>query len=294
MTSTIKLFTNPDREVPMRVIVCGLPRTGTMSVRLALHQLGIYRCYHMVSVLGDLDSQADLWVAAFDNKYGDEKTRGAPWTRAQWDEILGTYQATVDMPAVVFSVELARAYPEAKVIVMRRDPDAWYASVSGTIVKAMKPTTAWNWIVTLYCAALDSRQRGWIRLGMTMDKYLASLHEKKSAVAWFHSMYEEFADGIPADRRLEYTVGDGWGPLCAYLDLPVPMVRDEATGEPVEAPFPRANDRASWLKEYASIRAQMASGATWNLINWTCRLAAIAGLGFVLWTSVGSQAGGEL
>lgn len=258
-------------------------------MRLALHQLGIYHCYHMVSVISNLDSQADLWVGAFNNKYGDEKTRGTPWTRAQWDKILGTSQATVDMPAVVFSVELARAYPEAKVIVMRRDPETWYESVSGTIVKAMKPTTVWDWIVTLYCAALDSRQRSWIRMGMTMDKYLASLHDKEAAISWFHSMYTEFTDGIPADRRIEYTISDGWGPLCKHLNQPVPQVRDEVTGELVEAPFPRANDRATWMKEYYSIRAQIASGATWNLINWACRLTAVAGFGFLLWVYSRSQ-----
>ncbi|KAJ3486813.1 hypothetical protein NLG97_g6543 [Lecanicillium saksenae] len=272
MGSITNLYTSTGREVPMRVIVCGLPRTGTMSMRKALHQLGVYRCYHMVSVIGDLDSQADLWVRAFRNKYGDESSSGTPWTREQWDEILGTWQATADMPAVVFSVELAKAYPEAKVIVMRRDPDKWYASVSNTILKAMKPTTAWGWIVTLYCAAFDSRQRSWIRLGMTMDRYLASLHDKEAAVAWFHGMYREFEEGHPGG----------------------PQVRDEATGELVEAPFPRSNDGTEWLEQYDNIRGQLVSGATWNLINWTCRLATAAGLAYAVWTWAGSAGSGEL
>jgi hypothetical protein len=40
---------------------------------------------------------------------------------------------------------------------------------------------------------------------------------------------------IPADRLLVYQVKDGWGPLCAFLGVPVPAVA-----------FPRTNDRAEF------------------------------------------------
>lgn len=63
-------------------------------------------------------------------------------------------------------------------------------------------------------------------------------------MAWFEAQYRAFRDAIPAERRLEFRVQDGWGPLCEHLGVPVPMVEDEATGELVEAPFPRINDRA--------------------------------------------------
>jgi hypothetical protein len=40
---------------------------------------------------------------------------------------------------------------------------------------------------------------------------------------------------VPADRLLIYEVKDGWGPLCAFLDVPVPA-----------EPFPRTNDRGEF------------------------------------------------
>jgi alkylresorcinol/alkylpyrone synthase len=42
----------------------------------------------------------------------------------------------------------------------------------------------------------------------------------------------ELASRVPADRLLVYDVHDGWAPLCAFLDVPVP-----------ETPFPHLNGR---------------------------------------------------
>jgi len=41
---------------------------------------------------------------------------------------------------------------------------------------------------------------------------------------------------VPASRLLEYRAGDGWEPLCAALDVPVP-----------DAPFPHANTTEDFL-----------------------------------------------
>ncbi len=40
----------------MKVIGAGLPRTATLSQKMALEMLGFGPCYHMVNVLGDLRS----------------------------------------------------------------------------------------------------------------------------------------------------------------------------------------------------------------------------------------------
>jgi len=38
----------------LRVIGAGLGRTGTMSMKLALEQIGFGRCYHMAEVMMDV------------------------------------------------------------------------------------------------------------------------------------------------------------------------------------------------------------------------------------------------
>lgn len=47
---------------------------------------------------------------------------------------------------------------------------------------------------------------------------------------------------VPKERLLEWTVEDGWEPLCEFLDKPVP-----------EEPFPHANTAAGWHGKESAI-----------------------------------------
>ena len=42
---------------------------------------------------------------------------------------------------------------------------------------------------------------------------------------------------IPAERLLVFDVAEGWGPLCEFLDVPVP-----------DAPFPRVNGASDFTR----------------------------------------------
>ena len=100
---------NP-RIVPMRVIVCGLMRTGTLSespshpyyychpwckagaltcigMRAALRQLGIHDVYHMQTT-GTSPSDIPLWMRAIDAKYNGK----GKFDREDWDQLLATHQ----------------------------------------------------------------------------------------------------------------------------------------------------------------------------------------------------------
>ena len=48
---------------------------------------------------------------------------------------------------------------------------------------------------------------------------------------------------IPPDRLLVFQVKDGWGPLCQFLDLPVP-----------EEDFPNVNDTPSMLQRIRNMK----------------------------------------
>src|SRR5437588_3986631 len=80
------------RSSRMRLIGAGLPRTGTLSQKVALEMLGLQPCYHMVNVLADLDLAAQ-WRAAVDGN-------------ADWEHIFEGFQATVDWPGSFFYREL--------------------------------------------------------------------------------------------------------------------------------------------------------------------------------------------
>src|SRR5690606_21852220 len=109
----------------LSVIGAGFGRTGTLSLKLALEQLGFAPCHHMTEVFANPD-QAATWLAA---------ARGEA---VDWDSLLEGYKASVDWPSCHFWRELAAHYPDAKVILSTRDPRRWYESISNTIFPAMK------------------------------------------------------------------------------------------------------------------------------------------------------------
>ncbi|TGO61643.1 hypothetical protein BOTNAR_0126g00150 [Botryotinia narcissicola] len=98
------------------------------ALQEALNKLG-YRTYHC-RVAAPTEGHIPLWLEGFDAKLnGNAKSFG----REEFDKILTGFSATTDMPAVNFSEELLIAYPDAKVILITRDPDKWIASVERSI-----------------------------------------------------------------------------------------------------------------------------------------------------------------
>ncbi|KYK59033.1 hypothetical protein DCS_00160 [Drechmeria coniospora] len=282
----------PDRAVPMRVIVCGLHRTGTMSTRTALRQLGFHDCYHMATVLENIDDDPQQWVRAFEAKY---EGKGS-FTRQDWDRLMGRSQSCCDLPSALFSCELAEMYPDAKVVILNREADKWYESALASVAMSIRPSGIVNILKRLYVVLLDPQTRNWMRLSRVMTRLAMPFDhaaERDKAIAWFNERYAEFRDRIPAERRIEYSVQDGWAPLCAHLGVPVPTVMDETTGEMVEAPFPRVNDRATFQANAKRRRSRAIARANENVINQVGRVCAAACVGYGIYLAWRMRLGGR-
>jgi hypothetical protein len=210
---------------PIDVIGAGWGRTGTESLKAALEILGFGRCYHMFELL-----KTPRQVVHF-----EKLARGE---RPDYDDLFRGYRSAVDFPAAFYYRELLAEYPDAKVILTVRDPDAWYASASKTILRDF-PTFALA--LAKFLGVFSPRLRMLPRLA---DYVRGSLFEgllegnakdatwtKARFVAW----NEEVVRTVPAEKLLVYQVQSGWGPLCAFLGVPTPDV-----------PFPRSNDSASF------------------------------------------------
>ncbi|KAG9235549.1 hypothetical protein BJ875DRAFT_440225 [Amylocarpus encephaloides] len=217
------------RTEPMKLLVFGLMRTGTQTVREALYQLGISDVYHMQSVIVDPDD-AQWWYRAFDAKYEGK----GKFEKEEWDQLLGHCQAVADIPTALFAPELIAHYPEAKVLILERHIESWYTF--------LKPRPR-PWFFP-HLLALDHRQLGqFISVKCLCDKYFfgplgATESNAKTKYTEYHSMIRRL---VPKERRLEYKVEEGWGPLCAFLGVDVPMMKGEKGV--VERPFPRSNER---------------------------------------------------
>jgi hypothetical protein len=205
----------------MRLIGAGLPRTGTLSQKVALEMLGLQPCYHMVNVLADLDLAAQ-WRAAVDGN-------------ADWAHIFEGFQATVDWPGSFFYRELMEAYPDAKVLLSVRDGESWARSMRETIWGVLYGDMLIRHLSAARCV-VDPKWRGYIGLMGEMWERSGLLNQGADTTAeWMSGAMDRYNDevqaSVPSDRLLLWSPKDGWEPLCEFLELPVP-----------DAPFPRLND----------------------------------------------------
>jgi hypothetical protein len=69
-------------------------------------------------------------------------------------------------------------------------------------------------------------------LGETFDN---RFEDKAHAIEVFQKHNQAVRDTIDPTRLLVFDVREGWGPLCRFLEVPVP-----------DEPFPRLNDTATF------------------------------------------------
>lgn len=161
-----------------------------------------------------------MWMEALRAKYDGV---GKPYGREEFDRLLGHCQAVSDIPALVFSEELIRAYPDAKVILTLRDVDSWYASNLKTM-HALYTNPLFSLLVRLDWI-FRTRAR-WSR--PMFRKVWYDFYEgdfKQNGRRIFEEHYARIREFVPKERLLEYEISDGWAPLCKFLEVPMPEAR---------------------------------------------------------------------
>ncbi|KAI1159886.1 P-loop containing nucleoside triphosphate hydrolase protein [Nemania serpens] len=243
------------RTVPMRVLVLGMGRTGTTSLRQALKRLGYEDTYHMMSTSVENPLDCLLWQQAFEAKFDGIGTFG----RQEWDQLLGHCQAVADWPAIAFSEELLAAYPEAKVILPGRDVDSWHSSVLKTVYWRASD-------VELRVASYLDPAAGMYR--PMLKKFFKTFFEDdfpNRGKEIFHEHYKNIRSLVPQEKLLEYNVKQGWDPLCKFLGEPVPF-----------DPFPHVNDAKSFVARCRSRNRKQIAGGIFRiliaayLLIWGC------------------------
>ena len=208
----------------LKVIGAGFGRTGTLSLKAALEQIGFGPCYHMVECFPRGDTHFKLWA---------EARKG----NAAWDAIFQGFNATVDFPAATSWRELAEYYPDAKVILSVRDAEGWWKSTQDTILSP-------HWVE-------------WTRNSIAGEFFNATIYDYFDGDVnthdhMIHCFEQHIADvqaNIPEDRLLTFEARQGWEPLCDFLGVPVP-----------EGDFPRINDTEATKEIIAGIMDQGFAG----------------------------------
>ena len=210
----------------LKVIGAGFGRTGTLSLQRALNDLGFGPTYHMNDVFRN-PSHAQLWL--------DYAATGA----ADWETLFDKYTATVDFPACCAWRELYDKYPEAKVVLTVRDPEAWWASTARVIypTRTLYPT----WLKRM--VPFTQRWLDMVDSLVWSGTFHGRFPDKSYAIGVFNDHIREVQAYCDPGRLLTFEVSQGWRPLCDFLDVPVPA-----------QPFPHLNDSASLRRRFAVIR----------------------------------------
>ncbi|KJZ69100.1 hypothetical protein HIM_11507 [Hirsutella minnesotensis 3608] len=250
----------PKRE--LQVLALGLPRTGSASIAEALTILGYKDVYHGLNVL-DSPEDWSLLGSAADASFSILPTyTGKPFKRKQWDELFGPCEAVTDL-AAIFATQLIEVYPEAKVILVIRNFDTWFRSIEGGIrlVWSFPFQLAFNhlrpFVNPVFGEAINKIIEGFFEA-----KSIGELRQKARMVYDRH--HREIRKLVPPNRLLEYRMGQGWEPICNFLNKPQPNIV-----------FPRLNDaKALRMRLKRKMRSQfVAAGIV--LVPWIAGSLAV-------------------
>lgn len=202
-----------------QVIVAGMSRTGTESLKRALEILydDTALAYHMTEVLNH-PKHLEFWSDLVFDQLAPEN--------ADWHGIFAGYIATTDLPSAYYFDSIAAAFPNAKVILSLREENEWFDS---------------------YCRLLGASHRfRFLRFLPPLDRFWplgSRLHElifgdafaepssfKQKVIAAYQQHNQRVRQTIAPERLLEFEVQQGWNPLCEFLGVAVPDV-----------PFPHLN-----------------------------------------------------
>lgn len=207
----------------LSVIGAGFGRTGTMSLKLALEQLGFGPCFHMTEFFREPygETLKQRWEEVAFNA-------NAP----DWDKVFAGYASTVDWPSTAYWRALADRYPLAKIILTVRDPDRWYDSASTTIFSGRSSEEE-----------LAKRTDTWARMVRRIiaeGTFDGRSGDRQHAIAVFRRHNDEVRRAIPPERLLVYEAGDGWEPLCRFLNV-----------DPPDSPYPMENTKEKFQAQRA-------------------------------------------
>ncbi|KAF4495702.1 efflux pump antibiotic resistance [Fusarium agapanthi] len=242
---------NPPKD-GIKIIHAGLYRTGTASMASAYRILG-YKAHHALNnewhePWGKLEQAAEATFPHLihlpDYTHNSQRP---PFTREEWQSLWGAYDVATDV-ASTFTLELIKAYPDAKVVIVQRKFEDWWPSFHSqmlvTIFEATWLQKFLTWHVLRFRAYHAMRK---IFAGFfSVNEYTVEAITPDIARRTYENFYSMVRDAVPEDKRLEYSLGDGWEPLCEFLGKDIPDVE-----------FPRVNDRKAFGENMERLMAKL-------------------------------------
>jgi hypothetical protein len=213
----------------MKLLGVGFGRTGTMSLKGALEELG-YPTFHMIDLIMGENRDRDLtyWIKIANREPVD------------WNEVFENYEATVDWPACSRWEELIEAFPDAAVLLNYRDFDGFYRSCENTILAVKEAAMAGELKEDANREGPSPELWGVIEKLIWQGDFQGNFKDKEWARQMYWNRIETIKSTVDPDRLIVWELGvDGWEPICEKLGVPVP-----------DHPFPHLHDTNEFRTEF--------------------------------------------
>jgi hypothetical protein len=216
----------------LKVIGAGFGRTGTRSLKTALEELGFGKCYHMEEIIKH-PRHMKYWA---DIMAGNEP---------DWEALFEGYQSSTDWPVAAYYRNLLEIYPDAKIILTVRDPERWHKSIMHTLYQLGRRFRHFARVIPPAHQFLQGLEKV-----LWKDIFHNKLEDKAYAIEVFNNHIEEVKRVVPPDRLLVFEACQGWEPLCAFLNVPVPE----------DTPYPHKN-KGKLIRQVVKHRTLLKWGA---------------------------------
>eukprot|EP00331_Platyophrya_macrostoma_P031053 CAMPEP_0176439804 /NCGR_PEP_ID=MMETSP0127-20121128/20179_1 /TAXON_ID=938130 /ORGANISM="Platyophrya macrostoma, Strain WH" /LENGTH=324 /DNA_ID=CAMNT_0017824179 /DNA_START=25 /DNA_END=999 /DNA_ORIENTATION=- len=226
-----------------------VPSGGYMAP--ALEQLGFKPyCFPNVYQRGNASTHPQEWASILEGK----KSFDGKILQNKFDAIVGPPASIAfdrvlkDCPA--FSIAFDRVLKDCPaftkvVLVEEADKEGWARDVEQYVTPLLQTTKK------------NSKRS----IGMHFHNMIVRMlpdDKKLGRVAALEMFEERVKRSVPEGRLLVYRLGDGWQPLCQFLDKPVPKDEDGN-----EAPFVSHNENGFECCSHLEDRIHRASRITW-------------------------------
>jgi hypothetical protein len=146
------------------------------------------------------------------------------------------FQATADLPMALYFEQVLEEFPDCKfILTTRNNSEEWFQSWNLLTKSISPPTFVFGWLLP-HVRHLPYYLRWLLAVVNKDDSYLTlplplPHQQKEAAIASYEEHNRRVRQLIPPEKLLDYSVKDGWQPLCDFLQIETCP----------DKPFPRAN-----------------------------------------------------
>jgi len=158
-----------------------------------------------------------------------------------YEELFESYQAIVDIPGYLYYKTLMEKYPDAKVILSTRPFDGWHLSINSTLRKAAYPSLSLTFKIVskaIFNPVIFKSKKcvDMVKHTFFEDAFFRNFDDLESTRKIFDQHHEDVIKNVPKENLLIYNLGEGWDPLCEFLEVKKP-----------DAAYPHLNRKEDFL-----------------------------------------------